>query len=67
MFRYAIAGLAMATLVGCGSSGGGNEPVRPWRRRPGQLAAYAASSHYPGDVKPSSESKLRLSSHAKGR
>ena len=54
MFRYALAGLAMATLVGCSSGGGMSMPFASKGEDRAQLAAYAASTHYPGDVKPSS-------------
>ena len=58
MLRYALAGLVLATMAGCSSSGGIKMPFASKGEDRPQLAAYAASTHYPGDVKPSSDAKV---------
>src|SRR5258708_20104907 len=66
MIRYALAGLVMATMVGCSSSGGIKMPFASKGEDRAQLAAYAASTHYPGDVKPSSDARVAALISPKG-
>jgi Tol biopolymer transport system component len=56
----------MATLVGCSSSGGMSMPFASKGEDRAQLAAYAASTHYPGDVKPSSDARVAALISPKG-
>ena len=66
MIRYALAGLVMATMVGCSSGGGISMPFASKGEDRAQLAAYAAATHYPGDMKPSSDAKVAALIDAKG-
>ncbi len=66
MIRYALAGLVMATMVGCSSSGGIKMPFASKGEDRAQLAAYAAATHYTGDVKPSTDLKAAALISPKG-
>src|SRR5689334_12377619 len=56
MIRQSLTVLALASIVGC-SSGSGFKPFAtgPNREEAAQLAAYAATAHYPADAKPSTD------------
>ena len=66
MLRYALAGLVLGTMAGCSSGGGISMPFASKGEDRPQLAAYAASTHYPGDVKPSSDGKIAALVSPKG-
>lgn len=55
MIRQSLAAFALATLVGCSAS----SSINPFASRGGgeqaQMAAYAATAHYPSDARPSSD------------
>jgi hypothetical protein len=51
MFRHALLALAALAMVGC-EAGAKFDPMGANKGEPAQLAAYAATAKYPGDVQP---------------
>ena len=67
MIRHTVTVLALASLVGCSSSGGFKPFASgPDREEAAQLAAYAATAHYPADAKPSNDLRAAALIDAKG-
>src|SRR5437764_13396065 len=57
MLRHTLAALTLASVVGC-SANSSFQPFAHGGEDRAQLAAYAASAHYPTDVKTSHDARI---------